>query len=145
MGTAVISVKDGMADVWGNQFVAAFAKQPHKVAMGGTITPVAPRFNIIMPSFPSPEAVITTVKNAVGQAGAGGTVIFNVGHGATVANSSVDGMVELAPNGKFKLGGLNADLDSVFLSVFYDFDPDGSGPAPLFLEIGQVDSFAPVH
>ncbi|HRF63760.1 MAG TPA: hypothetical protein PK708_12860 [Candidatus Competibacter sp.] len=134
MGTAVISVKDGTADVWGNQFVAVFAKRPQKVAMGGTITPVTPRFNVIMPSFPSPETVIATVKKAVQQAGVGGTVIFNVGHGATVANSSVDGMVELAPNGKFKLGGLNADPDSVFLSVFYDLDPDGSGPNKSQLE-----------
>lgn len=134
MGTVVISVKDGMADVWGNQFVAVFTKRSHKVAMGGTFTPVTPRFQVIMPPSPSPDMVIATVKKAVDQAGSGGTVVFNVGHGSAVNNSTVDGTVELAPNGKFKLGGLNADLDSVFLSVFYDFDPDGSGPRKSQLE-----------
>ncbi len=131
MNTAVISIVDGMADVWAKQFVDAFIKRPKKVEQGGTLEIVPPRFSIIMQSSPQPDEVISTIQKAVTQAGPGGVLVFNVGHG--VSANATDGVVDLAANHKFRLGGLNnADDPKVFVSVFYDLDPDGPGPRMSF-------------
>lgn len=130
MPTALISVKDGYADVWADQFVALYAKalkSPPRVARGGTVVATPPRFNEMMSAHPSPDDVIAVVQRAAKKAGIGGTLVFNVGHGAS-GGTALDGTVDLAPGKAFTLGGLNATHGSVFVSVFYDVDSDGPGP-----------------
>lgn len=131
MKTVVISVKDGMADVWARQFIDVFEKRPAKVKveMGGTVEgPVMPRAGVMMTSNTTADAAIAVIKSAVKLAGENGTLVFNVGHGVA-GDSDADGTVDLAPNTALRLGGLNNSQDpKVFVPVFYDFDLDGKGP-----------------
>lgn len=131
MNTAIISIADAMADIWAKQFVEVFTKRPKKVERDSTLVIVPPRFSFIMKSSPKPDEVISTIQKAVTQVGPGGVLVFNLGHG--FGGNATDGAVDLAPNGEFRLGGLNnANDPKVFISVFYDFDPDGSGPRMSF-------------
>ena len=128
MTTALISVVDGYADIWAKQFLAVYTKRSHKISFGGTFTPVLPRFNVNMPARPSPDTVVSVVQQAVRMAGVHGVLVFNVGHGASAAGSTLDGTVDLAPGNRFRLGGLNTTGSDVYTSVFYDADLDGAGP-----------------
>jgi hypothetical protein len=107
----VLSVKDGLADVWARQFIAV---QP--LARGG----------VLLAGSPTVPQALTAIKDAINLAGGQGVVIFNVGHGATSATGNpLEGTVELAPNKVMTLGGANST--NVFLNVFYDVNL--AGPA----------------
>lgn len=101
----VISVPDGQADKWAGQYVA---KQPLQ------------RRNLNMPANPNSQEVLQTFRAAAASAGSGGVVIVNVGHGGInpATNLPTDGMMDLAPSKKFRLGGLNVANSTV--NVFYD-------------------------
>ncbi len=128
MKTVLISVVDGYADVWAGDYVKVFTNRAKKVAMDGTIELVLPRENVMMPGTPTVDQVIDTVKKAVKQAGAGSTLVFNVGHGAVTNATSNDAWVDLSPNGVFKLGDLNTA--NSFVNVFYDMAIPRPGLVP---------------
>jgi hypothetical protein len=73
----------------------------------------------MMAKAPTADGLIKTVKEAVGDAGEKGILVFNVGHGS-VTDSGEDGWVDLSPNGSFKLGSRNIDESTVYVKVFYD-------------------------
>lgn len=122
----VISVKDGMADVWGTAYVKA--------------QPLA-RAQVFMPAQPNTKQVIDTIDQALKLANTDGTVIFNVGHGAAAAAQCTngacplpgrtqpgdptlaEGMVDLAPSAALRLGGYH--VQNTFIDVFYDFNVAG--------------------
>ena len=111
----VISVNDGKFGEWAKHFVA---RQPLR------------RRNVFIPSNPSPAQAKQVIIGAVSQAGAGGIVIFNVGHGATsTTGNPAEATCEIAPNSAFKLVGMNNDSGTV--SVFYDVPHTAFGPSDL--------------
>jgi hypothetical protein len=101
----VISVPDGQADKWANQYIN---KQPLQ------------RKSVIMPANPNSQQVLQSYRAAAASAGNGGVVIVNVGHGgiSPQTNMPTDGLMDLAPKKKFRLGGLNIANSTV--NVFYD-------------------------
>jgi hypothetical protein len=107
---AVLSVSDGIADKWGAQYVA---RQPQA------------RTQLLIGKAPSAASAKSSILSAIDAAGADGTVVFNVGHGAAIDGSSVDGVVDLAPNKAMRLGGLNLHGPEIFHNVFYDVKPSG--------------------
>jgi hypothetical protein len=90
---------------WAAQFVAASPRT---------------RASIPMPAAATRAQVVTILRSAATRASRGGTVILLVGHGGAVAGDPMAGMVDLAPQRRFRLEEL---------IVFYDTDPDGPGPA----------------
>ncbi len=107
----VLSVSDGLADVWARQFIRLQPLLRRGVLVGGS---------------PTVAQALTAVKSAIIAAGNQGVVIFNVGHGGTSAiGNPLEGTVELAPNKVMKLGGANST--NVFVNVFYDVNLAGPG------------------
>lgn len=109
--TVILSVRDGDWNRWGDNFVKA--QPPHS------------REQVLISTQPSVDEAKRILIGAIRQAGSGGTLIISVGHGSSVAGSAVDGMVDLAPGQVMRLGGLNADPSTHFLSVFYDVNVAG--------------------
>jgi hypothetical protein len=86
---AVISEKDGKADRWGDDY---FNRRP-------------PKNNFLLTLSSRIDQVVGTILSAINSAGNTGTLIFDVGHGTSLPNNSMDDSVELAPGGKLTLGG----------------------------------------
>ena len=123
----VISVRDGQANVWGDEYVKA---QPQA------------RAQVIMPSQPNVTQIVDTIDKALLLAGTQGVVIFNIGHGSAAAAQCTggacplpqrgtggvnpelaEGTVEIGPGGAMRLGG--HQVKDVFVDVFYDFNVTG--------------------
>lgn len=105
----VLYVNDGYANVWTRDYVK---RQP------------LARNSLVMSSSPSPQQVVDTITKAAKLAGAGGTLIFNLGHGGTSSTGDVrEGFIDLAPGKKFRIGG--QQQDGVFTNVFYDVNVAG--------------------
>jgi len=121
----ILSVNDGEWNRWGDQFVKA---QP------------ASRKQLLMAAHPTVDQAKKNLIDAARAAGKGGRLIVSVGHGGTVANSTVDGMVDLAAGGVLRLGGLNAKVPPNFVSVFYDVN--FTGP-PSMSDMDHDLKFAP--
>jgi hypothetical protein len=102
----VLFFKDGYADIWTDRFVKA---QPLK------------RSSVLMPRNPTTSQVVSAISSAARLAGQGGTLIFNVGHGAS--DAPIVGMVELAPGNKMSLG--SQGQTNIFVNVFYDVNLGG--------------------
>lgn len=102
----VLYFQDGYADIWTNRFVKA---QPYA------------RKSVRMGQHPTTNQIVSAIKSAAKLAGQGGTLIFNVGHGAAV--SSTVGVVDIAPNKQMRLGGQG--VTDVFVNVFYDVNLAG--------------------
>jgi hypothetical protein len=145
MAQVVISVHDGMADVWGDNFIKGNPIDPRPQILtpappgrnGPEIkpSPAAPIFKytgrkqVLMPNTQSARPIVDTIKRAVQIAGTDGEVIFNVGHGATTADdeTGTKGSVDLGPPGVLRLGGFG--LTNVFVDIFYDTNvPDLVAP-----------------
>jgi hypothetical protein len=109
---AVLSVNDGVANVWGSQYVA---RQPQA------------RRQVLIDKAPSVQSTKAKILETIDAAGGGGTVVLNVGHGVAVDNSTTDGVVDLAPNKAMRLGGLNNHGPDIFHNVFYDVAPQVVG------------------
>jgi hypothetical protein len=85
-----------------------------------------------MPTNSSMVAAKTIIIDAIKKAEKGGSLIISVGHGSALDNATVDGTVEIAPGGTFKLAGLNSrDYVAGRVSVFYDFRADPAQPSDL--------------
>lgn len=103
---AIISENDGVANIWGDSY---FNRRP-------------PRHNFLLAPSSSVAAAVQAIRDATAAAGTNGTLIFNVGHGASNANP-YDGVVDLAPGRKLRLGGANTA--NTFVNVFYDVNLSG--------------------
>jgi peptidoglycan hydrolase-like protein with peptidoglycan-binding domain len=103
----VLDVRDGLADVWSRQFIAAQKRTRRRVEMAPAGTAAA---------------AVAKIKQALRLAGRGGRLIFNVGHGVA-GQLPFEGNVDLAPGNALKLGGLNEK--NVFVDVFYDVNIAG--------------------
>lgn len=105
------------AKKWGEQWEAAKAG----------------RKKVKMPLNPSQQAYLKVVWEAGQKAGKAGTVMFLVGHGADATSAAHAGLV-VAPNESPTRVGMVDLATSHKLrvetdTVFYNDDPDGSGPA----------------
>jgi hypothetical protein len=108
-GEVVLSVTTEGWNLWGDRFVKRqpLRRQQH------TIGPL-----------PSVIDAKLAVVHAIRAAGAGGKVIFNVGHGSGGgALQPIEGAFELAPGGVMKIGGHG--VAGTFVDVFYDVAPGG--------------------
>jgi hypothetical protein len=107
----VISVNDGQANLWASQYVK---RQPSQ------------RSNVNVPQHCTVSQATLLFKDAIRRAGHDGLLIFNVGHGgASSTGNTLDGTVEIAPNGTMTLGGAN--IANTFVNVFYDVNFGGAG------------------
>jgi hypothetical protein len=113
--TVILSVNDQQWNRWGDQFVAA--------------QPLARKQLLVSPA-PSVGQAKAALLNAIREAGAGGTVIISVGHGAAGGDNPQEGMVDLAPRKVMRLGGANASVPPNFVSVFYDVALGGPPSVP---------------
>src|SRR4051812_19863923 len=103
-GEVVLSVTADGWNRWGERFVKRQPLRREQRTVG--------------PS-PSVSDAKNAVVNAIQAAGAGGTVIINVGHGAGGGNlQATEGTFELAPGGVMKIGGRG--VAGTFVDVFYD-------------------------
>lgn len=107
--SVLYSVAAGGWDKWGLRFVARSPtfREQHTT-----------------PRRPSVEQTKAALKRAISAAGAGGTVVINVGHGAGGDKLDADqGMFELAPDGAMKITG--HDMVGGYVDVFYDVNRAG--------------------
>jgi hypothetical protein len=103
-GEVVLSVTADGWNRWGERFVKR--------------QPLRRQQRTIGPS-PSVSDAKNAVVNAIRAAGAGGTVIINVGHGGGGGNlRPTEGKFELAPGGVMRIGGRL--VANTFVDVFYD-------------------------
>lgn len=112
MGFAAISVSDGEWDVWADQWVAYDKLN---------------RVNVRIPNPPSVGATVGAFATAIGAAGAGGTLVVNVGHGylpqtqgGSGSANAFEGAVDMAPAAQMLLVGMNSIDARAYVSVFYD-------------------------
>jgi hypothetical protein len=102
----VIFFQDGRADIWTDRFVKA---QPGR------------RKSVLMGRNPTINQIVSAIDSAARLAGRDGILIFNVGHGGS--SSSTEGLVDVAPDQKMRLGGQG--VTNVFVNVFYDVNLAG--------------------
>lgn len=123
--TVILSVNDHQWNRWGDQFVAA---QPQA------------RQQLLISPKPSVGQAKTALLGAIRAAGAGGTLIISVGHGAASGDNPLEGMVDLAPGKVMRLGGANASVPPNFVSVFYDV---ALGGPPALSDLDNDTKFNP--
>lgn len=100
----VLSVTAGGWNLWGERFV----KRQPLARVQHTIGP-----------NPSSSQAKAAVLRAIAEAGTGGRVIINVGHGASADDAEGrQGSFELAPGGAMKIVGFR--VNGGFVDVFYD-------------------------
>jgi hypothetical protein len=83
-----------------------------------------------------PELQVSRIQQAVFAAGAGGLLIFSVGHGACFPQYDEHGVLDLAQGGRMRIVGKNYKEDDPkdFISPYYDDKPaqsSGGGLKPL--------------